>query len=115
MSAHTLGTCYEMVGANMGGQKLVSGEFTGSASYDAGGSTLDLSDYFADEVRGGLVWDRTGEFVGVYQPTASAKSTPSSIAIHFHSPGNSARLIRSFSCPVPGSNSKHPLPSMSIM
>jgi len=71
MSAHTIGTCYEMVGANFGGQKLVTGEFTGSASYDLGGSVLDLSDYFSDEVRGAWVQDNDGEWVGLYVNAAA--------------------------------------------
>ncbi len=63
-----------MLGATFGGQKIVTGEFTGSAAYDSGGSVLDLSDYFSDEVRGGIVTDRTGEFEGYIVPTVSTNA-----------------------------------------
>jgi hypothetical protein len=75
MTAHTIGTCYEnpaMPGGN--GEKFVTGEFTGCTVYEAGGSVLDLSDYFADEVRGGLIWDRLGEFSGIVIPTATTNA-----------------------------------------
>lgn len=71
MSAHTLGTCYEMVGANFGGIKQVAGTFTGTASYDSGGSVLNLSTVFSDECRGGFAWDKAGEFSAIIVPTAS--------------------------------------------
>jgi len=74
MSAHTIGTCYEQRVGNFEGQKIVTGEFTGSASYDSGGSVLDLSSQFADEVRGGYITDRSGEFVGQLLPTASTNA-----------------------------------------
>jgi hypothetical protein len=74
MSAHTIGTFYEQRTANFEGQKLVSGQFTGSASYDLGGSTLDLSTAFADECRGAWICDTAGEWVGLYVPTASTNA-----------------------------------------
>jgi hypothetical protein len=74
MSAHTIGTFYEQRTANFEGQKLVSGQFTGSASYDLGGSTLDLSTAFSDECRGAWICDTAGEWVGLYVPTASTNA-----------------------------------------
>lgn len=50
MSAHTLLTAAQ-TGETLSGVKAVAGTFTGSASYDTGGSILDLSGYFSDEVR----------------------------------------------------------------
>jgi len=50
MSAHTLVTAVQ-VGETLSGVKAVAGTFTGSASYDADGSVLDLSSVFSDEVR----------------------------------------------------------------
>ena len=52
MSAHTLVLSYTMTGlpgSNIGA-KMACGTFTGSASYDAGGSILDLSSVFASKV-----------------------------------------------------------------
>jgi hypothetical protein len=51
MSAHTLVTCVKGPSAPGGdGTTWAYGTFTGSAAYDAGGSILDLSSYFASKV-----------------------------------------------------------------
>ncbi len=51
MSAHTVVTAVDTAIYGGEGVKQVSGTFTGSASYDTGGSIIDLSSYFSDEVR----------------------------------------------------------------
>lgn len=50
MSAHTLVTGVQ-VGETLSGVKVIAGTFTGTASYDTGGSIFDLSTKFGDEVR----------------------------------------------------------------
>lgn len=51
MSAHTVATCVDVARYGGSGVKVAAGTFTGTASYDTGGSVIDLSSYFSDEVR----------------------------------------------------------------
>ena len=69
MSAHTVVSVVELAGYGGDGVKLALVKFTGSASYDTGGSVLDLSAYFGDEVRSITVTAQgaTGK-VGHYVP-----------------------------------------------
>jgi len=73
MTAHTVTSVYTMsTGNSVDGivTKLVT--ITGSASYDTGGSILDLSDYFGDEVRALIpAVQGTGALGAQYVPAAS--------------------------------------------
>ena len=72
MTAHTLGTCYETPATAGGdGLKEVDGSITGSASYDTGGSVIDLSTVFAGAVSHVKAWDSTGRYVYYFAPAAS--------------------------------------------
>jgi hypothetical protein len=51
MSAHTIVSVKELARNGGDGEKLSHVQITGTASYDTGGSVLDLSSYFGDEVR----------------------------------------------------------------
>jgi hypothetical protein len=51
MSAHTIVSALTIATGAGGGLKQMAVSITGSASYDTGGSVLDLSSYFSDEVR----------------------------------------------------------------
>ena len=74
MSAHTLVSAV-VVGQPLTGVKLVAGTFTGSTSYDTGGSILDLSSVFKDECRGGIVQDATtGVLQAALIPTTSTNA-----------------------------------------
>ena len=72
MSAHTIVTETEVTPSfATNGIKIVSGTFTGSASYDTGGSVLDMSDSYADECRELTATDESGTYMAVYDNAAS--------------------------------------------
>jgi hypothetical protein len=77
MSAHTKGSTYDASVFSKDGIKVVYGQFTGSAAYDAGGSVLDLSGEFSDEVRTIIVQPQgTTEYQPCYVPdTGNAPAT----------------------------------------
>ena len=68
MGAFTLGTCTEHNRAD--GLTEVQGTATGPASYDPGGSVLDLSSVLKKTCQGIWVFDESGEFTARYIPTA---------------------------------------------
>lgn len=72
MGAFTgLTTTSENAATGGGGVKTVSGAVTGPASYDLGGSVVDVSTLFSDECRGMIVTDTAGEFKGFYVNAAA--------------------------------------------
>ncbi len=77
MSAHTIVTETEVCPSFApSGVKTVSGTFTGSASYDAGGSVLDMSDSYSDECRDLIATDEAGKYLAIYDnATSNAAAT----------------------------------------
>ncbi len=72
MSAHTIGTFYETPAPAGGdGLKKVYGTMTGSASYDTGGSTIDLSTAFGKSVSDVKAWDDSGRYCYHFVPAAA--------------------------------------------
>ena len=72
MTAHTIGTFYETPAPAGGdGYKKVMGQITGSASYDTGGSTIDLSTAFGKAVSHVKAWDSTGRYQYYFTPAAA--------------------------------------------
>lgn len=76
MSAHTLVEAVQ-TGETLSGVKAVAGTFTGTASYDTGGSILDLSSVFSDEVRSviALAQGTTGKVCHYVPDTGNAPAT----------------------------------------
>jgi len=77
MSAHTVESNSTIAKIGGDGVKQTYVQITGSASYDTGGSVLDLSDYFGDEVRAIIpATQGTTEYQLTYIPdTGNAPST----------------------------------------
>jgi hypothetical protein len=77
MSAHTSATLVKenTLGAGGEGLKLVTGTFTGSASYDSGGSVLDLSGLFGGKVYHLAVNAAANDLVCNWVPGTSYAST----------------------------------------
>ena len=72
MTAHTIGTFYETPAPAGGdGLKKVYGTITGSASYDTGGSTIDLSTAFGGRVTDVKAWDDSGRYCYHFTPAAA--------------------------------------------
>jgi len=83
MSAHTLGSTTYVMPAPAGGVglKFVKGTFTGSASYDALGSTLNMSTLFGNTVRGLIAWDETNTYRYAWVQGTSGAATDMKIAV----------------------------------
>jgi hypothetical protein len=82
MSAMTVVSAVEHLYAQGGGEKEYEINATGSASYDDGGSLLDLSAYFNDEVRSIEVKAQgLTQFTGQYIPDTGNAPATGKIAI----------------------------------
>jgi hypothetical protein len=63
------------------GLKFLKGTFTGSASYDAAGSVLDLSSIFGSTVRGLVAWDPTNTYRYAFVEGTSGAATDIEVAV----------------------------------
>lgn len=73
MSAHTLVTTYYTgsLAPNADGLTVACGTFTGSASYDAGGSVLDLSSIFKSKVHWAMASTNNADYSAKWVPAAA--------------------------------------------
>jgi hypothetical protein len=81
MSAHTLVSARRLTGFNSeDGTKAYAVEFTGSASYDTGGSVLDVSSLFDSQCNGGICQQLGGVLQASILPTATT-AAPSTLKV----------------------------------
>lgn len=85
MSAHTLASTVDTSLA-LGGLKVATITVTGSASYDAGGSTLDLSTIFPSKCYGlsqtGVSPHGSAKYQPTYVPAAANAPATGKVKIH---------------------------------
>ena len=83
MSAFTVGTLKEYSPSSTAGGKIVTGLLTGTASYDTGGSVVDLSSYFNGAIGAVVVMaEGATDYDCQYVPASSRATATGKIFVH---------------------------------
>jgi hypothetical protein len=89
MSAHTLGTINNSSNF-VSGLNLIQGTFTGTASYDTGGSVLDMSSQLKSTCRFLEAYDDTGLYKLVYDNATSDAAATGKVKIFYNQPASTS-------------------------